>query len=168
MSDEISPITVTLKGGAGYEAPWLVIRGNTPNEVATMLRDLGELPSATVEASNLFRGVTTVGPILPNAPQEAPVQQGTVTQGPWGGAPAQPVQSAQPPQWAGAASPQPTAPVAAPAQQIQLHPTDVCQTCGQRPQYKVVNRRTDGKQFKFWTCPNQKSRNDGHYSEFAD
>lgn len=43
-----------------------------------------------------------------------------------------------------------------------------CSQCGAVLQYKVVNRKSDGKQFKFWTCPNQRSRDDGHSSEFAN
>lgn len=157
MSDETSPITATLKGGAGYEAPWLVFRGDNPEQVTQMLRNVGELFEATVEAANMFRGVTTAGPLLANAePAQAPQQN--VTPGPWPNS-----QQATQPGWS-----QPQQQTAPTPQQpsIQLHPTDVCQSCGARPQYKAVFRKSDNKKFEFWTCPNQRARDDGHYSEF--
>ena len=44
---------------------------------------------------------------------------------------------------------------------------ETCISCGQVLRYRVINRKSDGKQFKFWACPNQSSPNDGHDSKFA-
>lgn len=32
-------VTATLKGGSGFDAPWIVIHGNTPAEVLSILED---------------------------------------------------------------------------------------------------------------------------------
>lgn len=168
MSDETSPIVVTLKAGTGYDAPWLVIRGDNPDLVTNMLRNLGELPTATVEAANLFRSTHNVGPLLPNAPQEqAPVQQAPPQQPAWGTIPAQGgLQQTNPGQQWGQPAPQQQAPQ---QQGAQPHPEGLtCPMDGQVLQYKVVTRRSDQKQFKFWACPNQKNKDDGHRSEFAN
>lgn len=164
MSEETSPIVVTLKGGVGYDAPWLVIRGNRPDEVANMLTNLGNLPEVIAQQASLFAGTVSAGPVLaqPEQPQQAPPAQaawGTVT--PQGFQPAQQPQAA--PQWAGQPQQQ------APAQPgVEWHPTDTCQLCGGGVQKKVINRKSDNKTFKFWTCVNQRSKGDGHYSEFAN
>lgn len=138
-----APITVTLKGGAGYEAPWLVLRGNTPGEVAQLLQNLGSLPEAVVSASNLFHAVHTSGPLLPNAPE----------------APAAPAPQQQAPQgWA------PAPPAAAPA----VHPEGkVCESCASPLVFKSGTSKA-GKAYKLWSCPNGRSRNDGHSTLWVD
>lgn len=59
MSDETtnSPITVTLKGGPGYEAAWIVVRGNSLEEVETLLEDIGnsELNKLVQDVNLAFR-----------------------------------------------------------------------------------------------------------------
>lgn len=73
----------------------------------------------------------------------------------------QPAQSA-PPTWA--ASPQPSQPPAA-SGAVRLHPEGkTCAACGS----SVVYKEAKGGQYKFWTCPNQKSKGDGHHSEWID
>lgn len=37
MTDDNAPLTATLKAGAGYDAPWLVVRANNPAELAQRL-----------------------------------------------------------------------------------------------------------------------------------
>lgn len=139
-------VTVTLKGGAGYEAPWLVLRGNTPAEVAGLLQNLGGLPEAVVSASNLFHAVHTTGPLLPNAPQTP--------------APAAPQQPAAPQGWA------PAPPAAAP---VVGHPEGkVCEACNAPLQFKSGVAKGSGKAYKLWSCPNGRSRNDGHSTLWVD
>lgn len=50
MSDETtnSAITVTLKGGAGYESAWIVVRGDSIDEVQTLIEDVGNSDLAKV------------------------------------------------------------------------------------------------------------------------
>jgi hypothetical protein len=133
-----APITITLKGGKDFSDPWIVLRGSNPQQVTDMLRNLGELPQAVVEASEFFHATNNAAPVLPQ--QQAPSG--------WG--------NSQPQQ-------------AAPAQQgATLHPEGKqCNACGQVLQFKQVNRKSDGKTFKFWSCPNGRNRDDGHTSEFA-
>lgn len=149
MSEDTSDLTVTLKAGSDFSAPWIVVRGDTPEDVAFKLRNLDTVIEATLEAAGLFVAGRALGkptqeaPVAP--PTEQPKQQG------WGQSPAAQQQNAAPPQ-----------------QGPKLHPTDTCGVCGQRPQEKDVFRRSDNKKFEFWTCPNQRSRGDGHYSEFRN
>jgi hypothetical protein len=163
VSDETSPIVVTLKGGTGYDQPWIVVRGNTPDQVAAMLRNLGELPAATLEASNLLQNVATLAPVLPNSAQPAPPAQApqqNVTPGPW---PNTPQQQA------------PQAPVQpAPQQQGQqgqygetLHPENKgCQMCGQ-----VLVRKQTSTGKATWRCPQWRWNNgqqNGHTQEWIN
>lgn len=59
MSEETdnTPISVTLKGGKGYEAPWIVVRGHSPEEVLALLGDLGDLDRTVAEKAADFRAV---------------------------------------------------------------------------------------------------------------
>lgn len=145
MTDENNaPIVVTLKGGEGYAAPWLVIRGDNPDQVTSMLRNLGELPGAVVEAANLFSAANVAGPMLANAPQAAPTPTvapvAPVVTGPWGQQP--PAAPAQQQQY------QPPAPTGGP-QAGQPHPEGhTCQTCGALLTYWET--KTGKGQFK---CP---------------
>lgn len=68
MSDENAPIVVTLKGGKDFSDPWIVLRGSNPEQVTNMLRNLGDLPQAVVEASNFFHGTNNAAPLLPGTP----------------------------------------------------------------------------------------------------
>lgn len=156
MSEDTAALTVTLKASGGYDSPWIVVRGDNPDEVANRLRSLDAVIEATHEAAGLFAaGRLAQGNIVTGTAQDTtlpptsqPAQQG------WGQTPAAQQQTQQ---------------NAAPAQQgPKLHPTDTCAACGQRPQEKDVWRKSDNKKFEFWTCPNQKSRDDGHYSAFRN
>lgn len=85
MSGEFS-ISATLKGGTGYDAPWVVIYANDPGELKAKLAGIAEqgVLQATVEAANLLKGANNAAPLLAGGEQAAPPQQ----------APAQPVQQA--------------------------------------------------------------------------
>lgn len=69
-----SSFTVTLKGGAGYEAPWIVVRGDNPAEVEESLENLTEgLLQKVNDVASLFRGAAVVS--APPAAQGATVTQ---------------------------------------------------------------------------------------------
>ena len=56
-----SKITATLKGGAGFDAPWIVIHGDTPDEVQAILDDenLKGLLDKTQAVAKYFAGQGT-------------------------------------------------------------------------------------------------------------
>lgn len=157
MSEETAPIVVTLKGGRDYDAPWLVIRGNRPDEVANMLNNLGSLPEAVSQAAQMFAGVVSAGPVLPQQ-QSAPAQQAPAGNGAaWGtiqpGQGFQPAQQAQP--WGGgqqqSAPPQQGQPS---RQGAQLHPEGEACGCGKVLEYGKT--RTNKGQ---WKCPDYRWNN---------
>lgn len=148
MSDNSHSLSVTLKGGTGYDSPWIVVYGDDPAEVSEKLKNLGDLVEQTVITANLLKGANNAAPLAPGgaeaAPPAAPAPQKT-----WGqSAPAAPQANNGPVDGA-------------------VHPTDVCQACGQQPRFKNITAKS-GKQFQLWSCPNQRQRGDGHYSEFAN
>ena len=55
-------IVATLKGGAGYDAPWIVVSGDTPVEVQEHLKNIAALGlyGDVVAAAQLFTGGTLV------------------------------------------------------------------------------------------------------------
>lgn len=120
-------------------------RADSNEELAHHLQNFPYADYAAAKAA--LRGAANAAPITQPA-QSHPVQQHPTNpaptqaqQGGWG----------QPAQQQGPA----------------LHPEGESCHCGMVLQYKVVSRKSDGKQFKFWVCPNQRSRDDGHRSEFA-
>lgn len=66
VSDQ-SKLTLTFKGGAGYDAPWVVVHANTPGEAAALVReqDFKELLQLTQEVGGAF------GSMAPNKPAQA-------------------------------------------------------------------------------------------------
>lgn len=63
MSDTAdAPFVATIKGGKGYEVPWLVVRGNTAEELADNVSALAEanLYDLVASAASLFQGAVTV------------------------------------------------------------------------------------------------------------
>lgn len=138
-----APFTITLKGGKDFADPWIVVRANTAQDAAGLLRQLGDLPQAVVEASNFFHATNNASPLLPNAPQQqAPVPQ----------------QQTAPPGWAPAPPAAPTA-----------HPEGkACAMCSTPLEFKSGVAKNSGKGYKLWACPNNRSRNDGHTVSFVD
>lgn len=154
MSD--LPIKATLKAGNGYDAPWLTVDAATPEDLEFKLQALanGSALAAVVEAANTLKAANNAAPLL---------QSGAEAQ-----APAAPAAPAQPQGW-GATPPQQQA---APTGKVNgaPHPEGkTCPACGAGVVFKRTNpRKTDGKTFEFWTCPNQSAKGDGHFSAFAD
>lgn len=63
MSDTVdAPFVATIKGGKGYEVPWLVVRGATAEELADNVSALAEtdLYGLVADAAALFQGAVTV------------------------------------------------------------------------------------------------------------
>ena len=154
MSD--LPLKATLKAGRDFDAPWLTVDGISPDDLKMKLQLVAEqgVLEALVDAATTLRaihnlaagGVTPPPAAAPSAPPAAPQQSG------WGQqAPAQPQQQA------------------APQGGARLHPEGKTCPCGNVLNYKEVNRRSDGKLFKFWECPQRKgSKDTQHVSEFAN
>lgn len=158
-------LSVTLKGGTGFDSPWIVVYGDSPSEVEGKLREIGGVVTATIEAANALKAANNAAPLLSQGQEAqaapAPVQQQTTPAG-WG-------QSAEPvPTWA-AQSAQPQAPQQSfGPQNGSPHPEGKqCQQCGQVVQYKAFTSKA-GKPMKLWTCPNQRQRGDGHASDFIN
>lgn len=92
-------LSVTLKGGKDFDAPWIVVYANTPDEAEAKLRAVseGNLAEATVLAANALKAINNAAPLLPGGPAaSAPPQQQSAppaNNGGWG----QPQQQQAPP-----------------------------------------------------------------------
>lgn len=55
--DDYAPISVTLKGGKGFEAPWIVVRGESAGHVKELLNDVWRtnLGGAVIATANTFQ-----------------------------------------------------------------------------------------------------------------
>lgn len=147
-------ISATLKAGTGYDSPWVVVYGNTPEEVEFKLNNIAGVIKATVEAAELLKAANAAAPLAAPAASTQP----TAPQG-WGQQQAQ----AQP-QWS-----QPAQQAAPQQQGARLHPEGKACRCGNVLNFKVINRKSDGKVFQFWECPARSGANDSaHDSEFAN
>lgn len=147
-----SPLKATLKSGTGYDAPWLTVDADTPAELEQRLRGIidSQVLETVAEAAGIFRATQLTTPQAPAQQRLNPLPADGEGIG------QRPQQQSQ--GWG-----------AAQQQQPQNHPEGKpCGQCGAVLQYKVVNRKSDGKQFRFWACPNQRSRDDGHTTEFAN
>jgi hypothetical protein len=148
------PLSATLKARSDskWDAPWIVVYGHTPDEVAGKLDEIanGRLIESLVAADNQLKLVSTG---LAQAAPAAP-------------APAAPAQQGPPPAWAQT----PQAPAApAPQAGVVFHPEGIVCPMDQQPViFKQITAKASGKTFQLWTCPNQKSKGDGHFSEFAN
>lgn len=157
------PIKLTVKSGAGFDAPWLTVDANDPSDLEFKVDALlaGSVLEKSIALAELFKAANNAAPLVQQPPQQAAPAQQAPPQQQWG----QPQQGPAP-TWATGAQPAavPTGPVNG-----TPHPTgQVCPLDGQVLQYKQITAKATGKQFKMWTCPNQKSRGDGHAAEFID
>ena len=157
MSD--LPIKSTLKAGKDFDAPWITVDASDPDDLAFKLKGLAESDAlqAVVEAANLLKAANNAAPLVAGGAEAAPQA---------------PVQQQQPAGWGN------SAPAAAPAwsgaqQQaapsgVRQHPEGVqCPVDGNVVQFKEITSKKNGKTYSMWTCPNQRSRGDGHFSEFV-
>lgn len=156
MSDSNYPLSITLKAGTGYDSPWIVVYAHTPDEAEQKLQAVanGGLIEATVNAANALKAANNAAPLAPQGqeaqqPQAQPVPQ-QAPQSAWG------QQAPQQQPQGGFGGPQNGSP----------HPNgQQCTQCGSVLQYKAGTSKA-GRVYKMWTCPNGRSRDDGHVTEF--
>ncbi|MBX6421838.1 MAG: hypothetical protein IRZ06_12655 [Nevskia sp.] len=149
MSEETAPFVATIKAG-GPDGPWLVIRGDTADQLASRLHEMieSDLADLTVAATSTLRGVWNAVTIL----------GGTVE------TPRRTQQTPPPPQ------PQPTPPPPPPTPQ-QAAPTAPQQervdkwgnhytwgvpgapACPHGTRVRKAGTRKDGTPFTAWLCP---------------
>lgn len=69
-----SPITITMKSGAGFEAAWVVLRADNPVEAQSMLDALttNGFGAVVAQADQAFKGSFQAGKGLGATPVEAP------------------------------------------------------------------------------------------------
>lgn len=161
MTEQQQPLKATIKGGQGYDAPWITVDATDPNDLAQKARGLVEHPDAiqaVVELANIFKGANNAAPLLPGG-QDEPVQQAPAPQqqapsNPWGGQPQQ--QQAAPQQ-------------AQPQQQNRFggpqHPEG--KTCDICPKVLEEKKTSSGK--LVWRCPDWRWGNgnpNGHTNIF--
>lgn len=150
------PIKATLKAGGGYDAPWLTVDANDPNDLAFKLRALIEHESAltlVVEAANALKAHNSAAPI--EAPQGAPAQQEQPKQQGWGQG-------------------QPAAQQGAPQQRQHSNkyggaPHPEGKTCEACP--NVLEKKTTSSGKAVWRCPDWRWNSgnpNGHSNEFID
>lgn len=58
VSNDNDKISVTLKGGTGYDAPWIVVKGTSVQEALDTLNEIREkgLMDVTAKAAGMFQG----------------------------------------------------------------------------------------------------------------
>lgn len=150
-------LSVTLKAGRDFDAPWVVVYGDTPDEVQFKLENIEGVLKSAVSAAAALRSLHTLeaGGVPATPVASEPAQQQPAG---WGNS----TQQSQP-QWS---QPQQQAPV---QQGARLHPEGKACRCGNVLNFKQVNRKSDGKQFSFWECPARTgSKDTAHDSEFAN
>jgi hypothetical protein len=162
VTDNGFALKATLKAGSDYSAPWLTVDASDPGDLEFKLNAIasGGAPQALIEAANALKAANNAAPLLKNSEpaQPAPAQNG------WSQSP--PQQQQQQVHRGGGAPYNPQNQGGGGGAQ---HPEGwTCGQCNSVLQYKVVTRKSDGKQFKFWACPNQANKDDGHRSEFAN
>lgn len=147
-----APYTITLKGGSGYAAPWLVLRAQSAEDAQALLVEAKAaelLESIAAYASDFQEKVAGAEPSK-SAPVGGRSTGSPSRSGARGGS-----------QRGGSA----------PAQNsgdVEYHPEGLkCSKCQAPVIYKKITAKT-GKTFEMWVCENQRERNDGHHSEFIN
>jgi hypothetical protein len=80
LTDDNAALTATLKAGAGYDAPWLVVRANNPAELAQRLNAVidgtvtGPLVAAAQVLANEYSGGAPAPAQQPQTFQQPPAQ----------------------------------------------------------------------------------------------
>lgn len=150
MTEEnVERASITLKGGTGYDAPWVVLKGGTLDEAA------GELAKLNADDATL-RAVATVAAAFHRVYLEA--KNGVA-------APA-------PTQQAPVTSPTPSEPIPQASQPApQAPPQDddgggFCGKCGTQREWRQWTQKGTNKEFKGWFCPKSTAKGDGHTPVF--
>lgn len=140
MTEQTRPeVNVTLKAGAGYEAPWITVKGFDPEQVNAALEGIaqrGVLATAAKVAAE-FAGIYSAAAGVGAQPVAV---QGTDQQATWGAQPQQ----------AGPTTPAPQAP--APQAQGAPGPGPVC---AHGPRVWKEGTSKAGNPYKMWSCPSR-------------
>ena len=151
-----APFTVTLKGGAGFEAPWLVLRATSAEDAVALLGEavMAELPEKIAEFAADFRAKAGAG-----APSATGAQRG-------GSSPSQ-VSAAPRGRRASSGASAPQRQQARQQDDVEYHPEGLqCDECGEPIRLKAGTSKA-GRAYEVWTCPNQARKGDGHFSQYV-
>ena len=152
-----APLKATLKAGTGYDAPWLTVDGDNPDDLKNKLVYLAEAGTlqAVADAAAQLHAVYSVGTVTappPPAPIQPEPQYQQQPSASWGQQQA-PVQQAPQQQRGGRPGDRP-------------HPEGKsCDQCGQ-----VLVHKTTGSNKSVWRCPEWRWNNgnpNGHTQEWA-
>ena len=69
-------LKATLKAGGGYDAPWLTVDADNPDDLEFKLQAIanGGVPQALIEAANVLKAANNVAPLLAGGEAAAPQQ----------------------------------------------------------------------------------------------
>lgn len=156
MSEDNAALTVTMKAGTGYDAPWVVVRGDSPDEVIFKLDNLTGVFESTVAAANVFKMLQS-GDLTPVVPEVATI----AAQPAWGAtppvAPVVPINQSQ----------TPSQPAQRGGHPVTPHPEGkACSLDGKVLEYKT----SSGGKGK-WQCPDWRWNNgnpNGHTMEWVN
>lgn len=146
-----APFTLTLKGGSGYDKPWLVLRAQSAEDAVALLGEAqaAELLDRIAEYATEFQGK-----VAGAAPEGAPAENRST------GTPSRSGSTGGSQRRGAAPAPKST--------DVEYHPEGLkCDKCQGAVVYKKITSKV-GKVFELWVCENQRERNDGHYSEFIN
>lgn len=135
----MAEITVTLKGGPGYEAPWIVVKADSVNEISSILGELASVGAfeATQTLAHEFRNAKVVTSEAAVATIQDAIPGSEVVR-----------EEARPTSAQAASSPtpattQPAVPATPSSTSVQQS-TPPCETCGGATTYRSGNHPTNG------------------------
>lgn len=137
MTEDNAALTATIKAGAGYDAPWIVVRADNPQQLAERLNAVANLTGPLVAAAQVLQGEWSGQQAQPNPGSQ---NFGNQNQGGgWGGNSGGNQNSNQ-----GGGTPEPPG-----------RPN-----CAHGPmEWKSGNRKADNKPYAFWTCTSSDRNN---------
>lgn len=150
--DVEAPFSATFRTGAGYDAALLTVRGNDPAQFVARLTEL------QLEDQDVLKLVADFNRTLQEKAGGGADQQPAGNNSRGTGSPSRSGGSSA---RGGASRPAST--------DVEYHPeglTCSALNCGQAIFLKHGTSRA-GNKFQVWTCPNQKTKNDGHYSQYV-
>lgn len=152
-----APFTVTLKGGGGFDAPWLVLRAASAEDAVALLGEAAanELLERIAEYAVSFQEKVSGGSSTPKEKETSSRSSGSSARS--GGSSRGSRKPAQP---------EP----AGDDEELEFHPEGLeCDKrgCDGRVHYKKI-KSGSGKVFELWVCEHQRSKGDGHFSEFIN
>lgn len=152
-----SPYTITLKGGAGYDAPWLVLRAESAEDALALLAEAAVADLGATVAEHALSFQEKYSASNGGGEKEKPAARGGARGGSRGG-------SSKP---AGRGSRESSGSNG--FAEEDLDPEG--RTCDKRGcdgnvYYKEISSR--GKTYELYVCEFQKAKGDGHFSEFIN